>query len=57
MTELRLFIYDRACIDRAKYEQLRMSIRVSAIGGLLAFALLVLNRLLVAGTFSGSSSS
>lgn len=49
MTELRLFIYDRACIDRAKYEQLRMSIRISVIGWLLAFALLVLNRLIVAG--------
>ena len=39
LSELQLFVYDRAYIDRVKYEHLRWSIGLSAVAWVLAFAL------------------
>jgi hypothetical protein len=45
ISELRTFIYDRACIDAKKYSFLRVSLLLSSVGWSLAFVFVVSERL------------
>lgn len=45
LSELLLFVYDRAFIDKVKYQQLRWSIRTSTVAWTLAFVLIAAKRL------------
>jgi hypothetical protein len=45
LDELREFVYDRSCIDHAKYHWLQISFRLSCMGWIVAFVVAIANRL------------